>query len=228
MPSDERFAALFGQLLTVPNEVWDRLVLEADPLAPRIPEDGTESLCRLARSVGHDLAVTHVGTPSERSPSALARAHGLTLGEETAGPFASFTEPRSILVNSAAVAAADRLLERAGQRDALGGVSLYEVLVGHELFHYFEMGRPELPTSQKLLTTWKLGRFAGKSRILALGEIAAMAFVRQLTGAPFSPFLLTFALFWPTDRTKALDFHAAAVGHAHPETTNGGGSCCTC
>ncbi|PKU24667.1 hypothetical protein [Telmatospirillum siberiense] len=228
MPPDESFEVLFSQLLTVPEWVWDRLVLEADTLIRRIPEDRKEPLCRMACSVGHDLAENHVGGTPERRPSALAQSLGLTLGEETDGPFASFTEPRSIRVDVAAVAAADALLERTGQRAALGGVSLYEVLVGHELFHYFEMVKPELPTSQKLLTTWKLGLFEGKSRILALGEIAAMAFARRLTGAPFAPFVLTFVLFWATERTKALDIHAAAVGHFHPEKTNGAGSCCTC
>lgn len=229
MPPDGRFAVLFGQLLTVPDEVWDRLALDADALVPRIPEDRKEPLCELARSVGRDLAVSQAGAePGPHPPSELARSFGLGLGEETNGPFASFTEPRSIRVNVAAVEAADALLQRTGQKAALGGASLYEVLVGHELFHYFEMVRPELPTSQKLLTTRKLRFFEGRRRILALGEIAAMAFARRLTGARFSPFVLTFALFWPMDRTKALDIHAAVAGHVHPEETNEAGSCCTC
>lgn len=228
MPPDETFVTLFSQLLTVPDGVWDRLVLEADSLIRRIPEDRREPLCRMARSVGQDLAETQLGGMPERRPSELARSLGLTLGGETDGPFASFTEPRAIRVDVAAVAAADALLGRTGQSGALGGVSLYELLVGHELFHYFETRQPELPTSQKVLTTWTLGPFEGKSRILSLGEIAAMAFARRMTGAGFAPFVLTFVLFWSTDRTKAMDIHAAAVGHIHSEKTNGAGSCCTC
>lgn len=205
---DRDFGALFATLADVPDAVWDRAILDSDLLIRRVPSDRRAALAAMARRVGGEVAATQHGRES-LAPTAWAHRLGLKIGAESGPLFASFTEPATIGLNRESLAAAESLLQRSGSAPRLGPVPLAEVLVAHELFHYWEMHLPDLPTSARQLDILRLGPFHRAARLSSLGEIAAMAFAQALTGLPFSPFALTAALLWPQDRSAAEAYCAA-------------------
>ena len=219
----------------MPDAVWDRAILDSDLLIRRVPSDrraprapkaapraplycslrsrgapspGRAALATWGRRVGGEVAATQHGEES-LAPTTWAHRLGLKIGAESGPLFASFTEPATLGLNRESLAAAESLLQRSGSAPRLGPVPLAEVLVAHELFHYWEMRLPDLPTSARQPDILRLGPFHRAARLSSLGEIAAMAFAQALTGLPFSPFALTAALLWPQDRSAAEAYSAA-------------------
>lgn len=64
---------------------------------------------------------------------------------------------------------------------------LKDAVTAHELFHYFELVKPDLYTNQKILDAKIFGIIKTKSQLLAAGEVAAMHFAKIITKLGHSP-----------------------------------------
>lgn len=93
-----------------------------------------------------------------------------------------FHEPDIIEIDGQNAADTDDALQKAGVYETLGAVPTRNILLAHELYHFLAFRDGEGFTAQKHVTLWKLGRFAYKSSVPGLQEIAAMAFAQKATG----------------------------------------------
>ena len=82
----------------------------------------------------------------------------------------------------------------------LGNRAVEDVLLAHELFHVTEYRKKDtIYTRTEKVELWKKP-FSNRSRILCVGEIAGMEFVRCLTGITCTPDVLHVLMMYGYDK----------------------------
>lgn len=144
-----------------------------------------------ARLLKREYCTDGVGGPAD-----IARLMGLkveTPDIPTGGGhviFAQYAEPDEITIFTDAVDKAERLIEEHSLRDLLGAADIKSLLLAHEIFHAVEYRKKDsIYTKIEKVELWRKP-FSNQSGLACLGEIAAMAFAREMVGAAFSPYLL--------------------------------------
>ena len=106
--------------------------------------------------------------------------------------FAEFREPDTIHIYMDAVKKAGKFLAKPEISEILTDkLDIANLLLAHELFHYVEeKHKKEIFTRTEKVRLWSLGPIHNDSAVIALSEIAAMAFAGELTGLPYSPYVM--------------------------------------
>ncbi len=108
--------------------------------------------------------------------------------------FAQYEEPNRIVLFTDCIDKTKQLLSDGERVDLFGDTNLIDILLAHELFHVIEhKKKDEIFTQTEEIELWKVP-FSNKSRILALSEIAAMAFAEEICDLSFSPYVLDVLL----------------------------------
>ena len=112
--------------------------------------------------------------------------------------FAEYRVPDTICIYMDAVKKAKKYMERPEIRDVLtDSLNISKLLLAHELFHYVEEKyKHEIYTKTEKVRLWSLGPLHNDSTIIALSEIAAMAFAREITGIPYAPYVMDVFLVY--------------------------------
>lgn len=188
---------MISELSQLPDEVFSMYGFRRDALCNRVSPEERDRLIRTCLSEGAKYAQMVRDRFGEASPSALAQAIGLTVSRPripTGGGrvlFAEFEEPSQIRIYQSAIQNADAAIAEHQLEGFFCGVKIEEILIAHELFHWVEMEYKDTIFSMNYrVQLWKLGPYRHSSRMGCLSEITAMAFAKELTGLPFSPYLL--------------------------------------
>lgn len=208
-------ADILTTLKAVPDEVWDTYALRNEPLKYKLAAADQADFLQLAHRTGIRLAHRVWGQYPDQSLSDIYRALGIQLHElsdEDGGHytmFACYTEPDKVELYTETIRLAEESLREENCTAALAGIQIRDILLAHELFHYYEctLSAEELPTKQKLLTLWHIGRFQYKSSIISLNEIAAMAFAKEYLSMPYSPYILDVLLLYHSNRRMAMELY---------------------
>lgn len=206
------------QLINVPADIWDDYALRNEPLRGKMQNEVGARLIAEAHSIGEELA-EQVAAKFGRKPKYITENLDIKVeklpkqDEGNYNVFALFTEPDSICLYQNTLDAAEKILIEEECSHLLGTNTLSDILIAHELYHWYEY-KENLATGKKVLTLWKLGKFAYNSKVLALGEIAAMAFAQSLLGLTWSPFCLDVILLYPTNKSMAIENYDYIVRHA--------------
>lgn len=210
---------MLQNLAALDDSVWDSYALRREPLIGRLTKTQKKEFTAKAHDCGKALAEEVLRLAPGVQPEAYARTLGLTVehNREDGGDyslFACYTEPDHIAVFQQTVEAAERLTAEQALSPLLGGVRLEDVLIAHEIYHYFEFARPDLYTSQKLLCLWKIGRFENRAKLVCLQEIGAMAFAQQLLHLPYSPYVFDVLLLYSRNKRTAKELYESIMQHA--------------
>lgn len=198
-------------LAEVPKAVWDTYALRHEPLSRKLTTELKTQFLELAQGTGKELAHEVEGKYPKLRPVDIVTALGLNvnyLEDQDDGNytmFACYTEPDNITIYKKTVDALEAALREADCIEILNGVSVTDVLLAHELYHYFEFIRPEMFTNQKLLTLWHIGNFSYKSKVVSLKEIGAMTFTQELLHLPYSPYVFDVLLLYPQNKRLAKE-----------------------
>ncbi|HOE70556.1 MAG TPA: hypothetical protein PLE10_06805 [Brevefilum sp.] len=191
-----------GELVTLTDEDWARYSFRSEPLVNRIPPEKRKEYARKAAESASSLAEQLKTDFGDVSPRKLVKKLNLNLVEKTSqsspgySMFASFEEPDTINVFTDLAHAADQLINEKGLREFTGEVNTTDLLIAHELYHYFELTQPDLFSVAERIKVWQIGPFKNVSRITCLGEIGAMAFTRELVQLQCSPFIFNVILLY--------------------------------
>lgn len=123
--------------------------------------------------------------------------------------FAEYTpRPARIRLFGRGLAPLDCAMAGTLAQQALGGATLQDVFVAHELFHHAEATRTERPVAHRYRPTlFRIGRWHWRTGIAALAEIAAGAFAQTLLDLPCHPGVLDLvamnAISGHSHRTRA-------------------------
>ena len=208
---------MIKKLLEVPENVWDIYALRGEPLKNKIPEEELPVYLELAHRTGKELAARVRAEYPGQSPEQICEALKLRLNrieEKDGGPytmFACYTEPDRIDLYMGSIESLEKLLKEEKQAALPGEVPVQDILLAHELFHYYECHEPEFPTRRKLITLWKIGKFRYKSPLTVLSEIAAMEFAKDLLGLSWHPYLLDILLLYASDQPGGRKLHGCLL-----------------
>lgn len=214
---------MLEKLAELPDDVWDIYGMRHEPLLGKIKETEKTQFLQLAHETGSRLAAEYREKFPGAVPCELAEKLGLTVhlieGEECRDftMFACYTEPNLIELYQETMENAETLLKEEECSFLFGSVKLSDILLAHELFHYLEYMRPELPTNRRLLNLWNLGGYVHKSKVLSLNEIAAMTFAKELLELPCSPYVLDILLLYGKNQEMAMELYEYVMDVAEKE-----------
>ncbi len=99
-----------------------------------------------------------------------------------------FNEKKKLItINIETVRLIKEFAEQFNLLDLVDVDRIKDTVTAHELFHYFELIKPDLYTNQKIIDAKIFGLIKTKSYLMVSGEIAAMHFAKLLTNLKHSP-----------------------------------------
>lgn len=215
-------------LTNIPDKVWDVYALRHEPLLGKLTSPLRAQLLELAHNTGVQLAEETAREHPGMRPGEILKALGVNVvlkpdsDEGARMMFACYEEPNTVTVWMRTVEQAKETLSRENALPLLEGVQLQDILLAHELYHYYEYTRKDLPTSQKLLTLWKIGSFSYKSKVVTLDEVGAMVFAKELLHLSYSPYLMDVLLLYPGNQRLSkqlydyiVSLHTQSLGQQH-------------
>ena len=204
-------------LTCVKDEAWDSYGMQREPLLRRINKEKRLELAALAHSTGKELARKLKNEYEGRIPSEIAKKLGIIIirielsDEGCYNIFACYQKPDRVDVYVKTIETAESVLAEFDGMEMLENVSIEELLIAHELFHYYENASEAFPTKQKLVVLWELGKFKYKVCPVSLGEMAAMAFAKELLRLSYSPYVFDIILAYPQNRELAEELYDSII-----------------
>lgn len=196
-------------LVALDKYIWGMYSFNREPIGRKIPKADKLKMIEEANQCGIEEAQKlreKYGAKSVREYAALL---GATISDIENGDstdyilFAKFNSPDKIAVSSANVKKAEDMTEKEELRELIDNVSIEDVLLAHEMFHLIEDSDKEIYTRITKIKLWNLGPFKYHSGIITLGEIAAMAFAKELLKLSFYPNIFDVLLLYPHDEKRA-------------------------
>ena len=171
--------------------------LEQDALAARVAPGERAALARAARAAGAEMAARARGDRPASAEDAL-RHRGVLIheddGEALCGPFvhhALYTAPPpNVTLYRRPLTALEDLLDAAGFREALGGMSVREVVLAHELCHHLVHAGRAPEAVRPRVEVLRIGPWRRRAVVRAAEEIAAAGFAAAWCGLTWPPELL--------------------------------------
>lgn len=125
--------------------------------------------------------------------------------------FASFTSPNAITVYNYYLQPAQKITEKIGEViPEFSGVNAREILLAHELYHFFEEIEPAI-FSASYRYVLKHFLFHTHHRLKAIEEIAANSFSKILNQLKFNPFVMDYILLDGVNGEYAARFYQSVI-----------------
>ncbi|HIU75833.1 MAG TPA: hypothetical protein IAC62_08130 [Candidatus Pelethocola excrementipullorum] len=129
--------------------------------------------------------------------------------------FAQFENPNRITIFLDSIQAAQSAITEQNLTRLVGNVSVSEVILAHEIFHYIEeKNKHEIFTRQYKVDLWSLKIFKNQSTIRCLSEIAAMAFAKKLLNLSYSPFVFDVLVAYSLDHKLGEKLYSEVLKYA--------------
>jgi hypothetical protein len=197
------------ELKTIDEKTWGEYAFKRDPLYARVSTDEKADMIVKANECGRREAIAIKEKQGIKTCREYANNLGITVSElEDLNSkdyilFAKFNSPNKISIYTHNIKKAEEVVKNENLNLLLEGVRIDDVLIAHEMFHFVEENNKEIYTRSTEIRLWKLGPIKYNSGLIALGEIAAMAFARELLDLSYSPNLFDILLLYPHDSSKS-------------------------
>ncbi len=110
--------------------------------------------------------------------------------------FAQYVEPDEVTIFMDAVDKGRQLIADHELAECLENVDVFHLLLAHEIFHAVECKKQDtIFTRTEKVELWKKP-FSNRSGLICLGEIAGMAFAKELLNMTYSPYLFDVLLMY--------------------------------
>ncbi len=213
---------MLRDLIGIAPEEWYGYVFSREPLNGKFNDEQRKKWMCQAIECGKEYAEKVCTAYGTRDSEQLAKAMGLNVSYPTFPEktdrvlFAEFREPGNINIYMDAVKKAKKLLERPEIRELLTDrLNVSRLLLAHELFHFVEEKyKKEIFTKQEKIRLWSFGPLHNDSTIIALSEIAAMAFAQAVTGIPYSPYVMDVFLVYGYSPEEASGLYEEMMAYA--------------
>ncbi len=199
------------ELLKLNDFEWGLYAFSRDPLEGKLSKEEKKELIDEANKCGAEQAKKLKAQFGEIRVSEYAKqlrlqvVHEDSDGSDNYIVFAKFNYPNKVTIYSGNVNKVDKMIEDNDMGEILDHVDVEEMLLAHEMYHYFEEDDKEIYTKAKKIVLWKLGPIHYKSRLAALSEIAAMSFARELLDLNYNPYVFDAIMLFPHDAKKTKE-----------------------
>lgn len=201
---------------------WYRYVFSREPLNGKFNDSQRRNWMEKSLECGREYAEKIRREYGLDDPEALAKAMGMNVSYPTFPEktdrvlFAEYRVPNQICIYMDAVKKAKKLLERPEILEVLTEkLNVSRLLLAHELFHFVEEKyKKEIYTQTEKIRLWSLGPLHNDSIIIALSEIAAMAFAKELTRIPYAPYVMDVFLVYGYSPEEASGLYEEMMEYA--------------
>lgn len=207
-------AGMLRNLSKIEMPDWYRYAFSRDPLDSRFTDEQKRTWMRQALECGSRYSHLICAKHHTKEPKLLAKAMGMHISyitEHTSDQmiFAQYQEPDQILINREVITQAENFVKNPEVTDVLSqGFKITDLILAHELYHHVEeLYQDEIFTQNEKVRLWSLGPFHNDSKIIALSEIAAMSFARELTQTSYSPYLMDILLMYGYSSSEAVKLY---------------------
>lgn len=196
------------ELLKLNDFEWGMYAFSRDPLEGKLSVEEKRELIIQANKCGAEQAEKLKMQFGVKSVKEYAKKLKIQIiredsdGSDNYIVFAKFNYPDKATIYSGNVKKVEKLIEENGMGKLLGHVNIESMLLAHEMYHYFEESDKGIFTKTKKIVLWKLGSLQYKSKLVALSEIAAMSFARELLNLNYNPYLFDAIMLYPHDAKK--------------------------
>ncbi|WP_072500199.1 hypothetical protein [Olsenella phocaeensis] len=199
---------------------WRDYAFAREPLNGRLDDVQRKELMEAAYGCGTSWARRIAGELGSSDPLDVARGLGASVAfeERPHGQdrvlFAEFVEPDQIFVYGDALDKAQGLLDKPEVRELVGSrLRPQPLLVAHEAYHLVELSHADEVWSQTHRVDVGFGPFHNRSRLVILSELCAMAFAQELTGLPYSPYVLDVLLTYSYSAMAGTSLYREVMGY---------------
>lgn len=206
------FKEKLQRLFRVDDEVFYLYATYEDPISGKIYDDDREEIIRESPKVGHDLANELVQKSPKQSVIERIQANDIELViEEKAGMtkyvyFGTYESKGPITLYKGNLLKSQRLLEKEDV-SWLNVDKISDIVLAHELFHYYEDAYPDFYTNTKEINLWSLGPYTHTSHLICPSEIGAMAFAKKLLDLDFNSSAINYVLYSSIDKKAGEAFY---------------------
>lgn len=199
-------------LFMVDDEVYYLYATYEDPISGKIKDEDRKEIIRESAKIGDDLACELIRKSPNRTVADHIKENGIELViDEKVGMtkyvyFGTYESEGPITLYQGNLLKSQRLLEDE-EILLLNADKVSEIILAHELFHYFEDVYPDMYTNTKAIKLWKLGPYTHTSNLICPGEIAAMAFAKRLLGLNFNSSAINYVLYSSIDEKAGEAFY---------------------
>lgn len=189
---------IVADLCRIPDREWGRYAFSREPLNRRFTDAQRMELTDRAIACGREYATRCMREYGVRDSEVMATRMGMQVDfphmpqNTDRVLFAEFKTPNHIHVYMDAVEKAEVLRGEPGVSHTLTNyLYIPKLLIAHELFHCVEdRYAREIWTQTYRVELWAPKFLHNRSRVGVLGEIAAMAFAKELNQLPYSPYVM--------------------------------------
>lgn len=216
-------AMMMEDLAPISEIDWCRYAFSTEPLNGKFNDEQRRAYAEKSIACGREYAQRLTKEIGTSDPLLIARALGMVVcyhdyPEKTDRVlFAEFREPKNINIFMDAVKRArTQLTDPAVSAVMTKDLDIGNLLLAHELFHYVEEShKSEIFTRTEKIELWHVGPMRNTSAVIAFSEIAAMAFAKELTGLPYSPYLMDVFLVYGYSPQEASGLYEIMMKYAN-------------
>lgn len=202
-------AEMVKAMLELSDQALGLYAWSADPLAGKFSLTQKTDYMTQAIRCGREEAKLIQAEYQTADPDQLAGLLGLKINEPELPVggghviFAQYVEPDEVTIFTDAVRKAEVLIREENLGELLEEVDVRRLLLAHEIFHAIEYRKSEsIFTKTEKVELWRKP-FSNRSGLIALSEIAGMAFAGELLGISFSPYVFDVILMYGYNKEAA-------------------------
>ncbi len=195
-------------LVNMNDKEWGQYAFSRDPLNNKISYELRQEMIEKANLCGKDQALKIKKKYVNLSVKEIAEKMDLkitykdTNGTDDYIMFACYNSPNKVTLFMGNVTLVKKFIKENELEEKLNNVDIESMLILHEMFHHIEEIEKDIYTRVETIDLWRIGFFKYKSKLLALGEIAAMAFTKELLSLSYNPYVFDIIMLYPHDTKK--------------------------
>lgn len=195
-------------LVSISDKEWGKYAFSRDPLNNKISDELRQEMIEKANECGRQEALKIKEKYPNVSIKKIAKKMNLEITEKDSNGmdsyimFACYNSPNKVTLFMKNVMLVKAFIKENSLNNKLDYVDVESVLLAHEMFHHIEENNKEIYTRATKIVLWKIGSYKYKSGLVALGEIAAMAFAKELLSLNYNPYIFDIIMLYPHDKEK--------------------------
>lgn len=211
-PRELSFKEKLQNLFRIEDDVYYLYATYEDPISGKIEDKDRKEIIQKSVKVGYDLANKLVRKTPDKTVAEYIKDNDVELViEEKQGHgkyvyFGTYETEGPITLYKGNLLKSGRLLEDE-EIEWLSVDKVSEIVLAHELFHYFEDVYPDMYTNTKEIKLWKLGPYTHTSKLICPSEIAAMSFAKVFLNLDFNSSAINYLLYSSIDEKAGEAFY---------------------
>ncbi|MGG7143095.1 hypothetical protein ACQPVP_06475 [Clostridium nigeriense] len=205
-------------LININDEEWGQYAFSRDPLKGKVSEELRKKIIEKASECGKKEAIKIKEKYRDVPIKKILKRIGLEYiekdsdGTESYIMFACYNSPNKITVFKKNKMLVEEFIKENELSSKLEYIDVESMLLAHELFHHIEENNKNIYTKNEKIVLWKIGKYKYKSGLVCIGEIAAMAFAKELLSINYNPYIFDVLMLYPYDENKAVELYKEIEG----------------